>query len=123
MKHNTLVDFLAAYGPTSDGNNMYDEFVVSAAEEAGVEPISIPEDYSKKILKDLTSDQPRSVILTGTAGDGKTYTARKVLESLSEGIATWGNTEDTYVWHVPNSDRRIVFVKDLSEIGQTGKAS
>ena len=62
---------------------MYDEFVLAAAAAAGVDPIAIPENRSGAILKDLTAEQPRSVILTGTAGDGKTYTARKVLEALS----------------------------------------
>ena len=43
MAQNELVDFLAAYGPTSDGNNMYDEFVVAAAAKAGVDPIARPD--------------------------------------------------------------------------------
>jgi len=123
MAHNNLIDFLAAYGPTSDGNNMYDEFVVAAAAKADVEPISIPEERSDEILKDLTAEQPRSVILTGTAGDGKTYTARKVLERLSGSAATWKNTQETFEWVDPKTGRRIVFVKDLSEIEPTSKSA
>jgi hypothetical protein len=123
MAQNELVDFLAAYGPTSDGNNMYDEFVVAAAAKAGVDPLSIPENRSDEILQDLTAEQPRSVILTGTAGDGKTYTARKVLEALSGNAATWKNTQETFEWVDPKTDRRIVFVKDLSELEPASKAS
>lgn len=116
MALNKLVDFLAAYGPTSDGNNMYDEFVVAAAMKAGVDPIAIPETRSAEIVLNLTAEQPRSVILTGTAGDGKTYTARKVLEALSGSAATWANTQETYEWTDPETKRSIVFIKDLSEI-------
>lgn len=123
MAQNELVNFLAAYGPTSDGNNMYDEFVVAAAAKAGVDPIAIPETRSDEILKDLTAEQPRSVILTGTAGDGKTYTARKVLEALSGSAATWGNTQETYEWVDSKSERRIIFVKDLSELEPTSKGA
>lgn len=121
MVQNKLVDFLAAYGPTSDGNNMYDEFVVAAAEKASVDPIAIPETRSDEILKDLTAEQPRSVILTGTAGDGKTYTARKVLEALSGNAETWANTQETYEWVDSKSERSIVFVKDLSELETQSK--
>ena len=102
---------------------MYDEFVVAAAAAAGVNPIAIPENRSDAILKDLTAEQPRSVILTGTAGDGKTYTARKVLEALSGNAATWGNTQETYEWVDPTAERRIVFVKDLSELEPASKGS
>lgn len=122
MAYNDLIDFLAAYGPTSDGNNMYDEFVVAAAASAGVDPISIPEERSGEIMRDLTADQPRSVVLTGTAGDGKTYTARKVLESLSGNAATWKNTQETFDWIDPKTDRRVTFVKDLSEIEPASKS-
>ena len=91
MGQNSLISFLAAYGPTSDGNNMYDEFVVAAAAAAGVNPIAIPENRSDAILKDLTAEQPRSVILTGTAGDGKTYTAIRYVHK--DGDVGWYDTE------------------------------
>ncbi|MCR4266770.1 hypothetical protein [Nitratireductor sp. ZSWI3] len=123
MAQSGLIEFLAAYGPTSDGNNMYDEFVVAAAEKAGVEPLAIPEMHSDDIVETLRGPTPRSVILTGTAGDGKTYTARKVLEKLSGSSRVWGNTEDTVTWPDPETGRSIVFVKDLSEIETADKAA
>jgi len=42
--NNPLIEFLAAYGPVANGQNMYDEFVLKAAKEASVEPLSIEED-------------------------------------------------------------------------------
>lgn len=120
MQNSALVQFLAAYGPTSDGNNMYDEFVTLAAQKAGVEPISIPESRSRLIVDDVRGQPGRSVILTGTAGDGKTYTARKAFAAM------YGNPnvtlKDVEEWTDPSTGRRIVFVKDLTEIEASRKA-
>lgn len=122
MTDNPLVEFLAAYGPTSDGNNMYDEFVVAAARKAGIDPIVIPEERSDRIIEDLFGSDPRSVILTGTAGDGKTYTARRVVEKLTGNALAWTNTQETFEWTDAGSGRRIVFIKDLSEVGSSLKS-
>ncbi|NGP16605.1 hypothetical protein [Devosia aurantiaca] len=59
-------------------------------------------------------------MLTGTAGDGKTYTARKVLELLGGG--TTGLGEQT-AFDDPETGRRVVFIKDLSEVSASDKAS
>ena len=118
---NPLIDFLAAYGPVSNGQNMYDEFVVKAAQEAGVAPLEIEEQRSKDIEKVLTSDDPRTVILTGTAGDGKTYTARKVLDLVSRGREKWTNDQNEISIISPSNGRKITFVKDLSEIRAADK--
>lgn len=114
MTRNPLVDFLAAYGPTSDGNNMYDEFVVAAASKADLAPLEIDETRSDEIIADLQGDPARSVILTGTAGDGKTYTARKVLAKLTEGASGWKNTES--IVSIRFRGRNLHFVKDMSEL-------
>lgn len=120
MNNNALVEFLAAYGPTSDGNNMYDEFVVAAAAKAGVEPISIPETRSVEIVDLLRGSPGRSVVLTGTAGDGKTYTARKVLELMGGGA---DGLQEVTQFTDPSTGRKIFFVKDLSEVGASEKAT
>ncbi len=117
---NPLVEFLAAYGPTPDGNNMYDEFVVAAAKKAGLAALRIPETYSQGIIEALSDAVPRSTILTGTAGDGKTYVARQVLHELSGGSQNWSNTRN-----IPTTSykgRTVHFVKDMSEIPDKDKA-
>lgn len=119
MQNNALVDFLAAYGPTSDGNNMYDEFVVAAAVRAGVEPIEIEENRSSRIVADLEGAPARSVILTGTAGDGKTYTARRVLSLLSKNPAPV--LKEITDYELANG-RKVIFIKDLSEVSEEEKA-
>ena len=121
MSNNPLIEFLAAYGPTSDGNNMYDEFVAQAAEKAGLEPIKIPEDRSAQIKADVTAAEPFSVLLTGTAGDGKTYTARQVLSELSGGSIAWRNTEAEITFNCKDNGFCIHFIKDLSEVDDATK--
>ena len=121
MTDNSLIEFLAAYGPTSDGNNMYDEFVVQTANDAGLDPIEIPQNRSEQIKSNLTAAEPISILLTGTAGDGKTYTARQVLYELSDGRNAWGNTDTEVIFDCDDNGYRIHFIKDLSEVNDTKK--
>ena len=118
---NPLIDFLAAYGPVANGQNMYDEFVLSMAEEHRIEPLEITEPRSEKVYQILTSNDPCTIILTGTAGDGKTYTARKVLDRLSNGSKAWTNAQSALSITCSENGQTITFVKDLSEIRLTDK--
>lgn len=119
MTTNPLVELLASYGPQPSSNNLYDEFVVATAARIGCSPIHIEQPIVDILKKNLLSESPKSVILTGTAGDGKTYTARNVLEDLSAGKKTWGATEKI-VSHTFNN-RKIRFIKDLSELKEHDK--
>ena len=119
MTTNPLVELLASYGPQSWSNNLYDEFVVATATRIGCRPIHIEQPIVDILKKNLLSESPKSVILTGTAGDGKTYTARNVLEDLSAGKKTWGATEKIVSHTFKN--RKIRFIKDLSELKEHDK--
>ena len=114
--NNPLIEFLAAYGPVANGQNMYDEFVMDEANKAGIEPLNIQEDRSEFTTKILMSENPVTVILTGTAGDGKTYTARKVLHQISNGKSSWTNDQSELTVTCTENGKKITFVKDLSEI-------
>lgn len=116
---NPYVAFLASYGPQPSANNLYDEFVVATAAKTKCSPLEIKQPLVDEIVSLLRSDAPQSVILTGTAGDGKTYTARKVLEAISGGSVRWMTTQKTLDFFL--SGRRIVFVKDLSELKEAEK--
>ena len=122
MTDNALINFLAAYGPTANGSNMYDEFVLESAKKADISPIELS-DRSGEIAASLTSDEPISVLLTGTAGDGKTYTARRVLNILSEKEGNiWQNMpQDEVIVHCKKNGHQIHFIKDLSEIREEKK--
>lgn len=122
MTSNPLVDFLASYGPQASSNNLYDEFVVEAAKRTGCAALEIEQPLTAELVGILQSATPRCVILTGTAGDGKTYTARKVAEELSGEARVWSNTQKIYTLPKPlPSDRSALFIKDLSEINEAEK--
>lgn len=101
---------------------MYDERVLSSAARAGVQPISFEHPRYQDILRCFTGQHPRSVILTGTAGDGKTNLARKVWcflqsnnsESFDEPYQTVSFTA------TDGKTRKIHVIKDLSEIAPQG---
>jgi hypothetical protein len=67
------VRFLRNYGPISTNDNMYDESIQRALRRQKIRPISVPVPLCDSIVKTLSSDNPISHIITGTAGDGKTY--------------------------------------------------
>ena len=122
MTSNPLVEFLAAYGPQASSNNLYDEFVVEAAARTGCAALQIEQPLTAELIAMLQSASPRCVILTGTAGDGKTYTARKVAEALSGEARVWSNTQKVYALPLPlPSGRTARFIKDLSEINESEK--
>jgi hypothetical protein len=122
MTSNPLVEFLAAYGPQASSNNLYDEFVVDAAARTGCAALQIDQPLTAELIGMLQSASPTCVILTGTAGDGKTYTARKVAEALSGEARVWSNTQKVYELPRPlPSGRTARFIKDLSEINEAEK--
>ena len=122
MTTNPLVAFLGSYGPQPSSNNLYDEFVVAAAEKTGCDPLEIDQPLIGDLEALFRSETPVSVILTGTAGDGKTYAARKLVQALAEREAIWTNTQK--IFDLPlfsGARRRIRFIKDLSELNESDK--
>lgn len=122
MTSNNLVEFLASYGPQASSNNLYDEFVVEAAARTGCAALQIDQPLTAELVEMLQSAEPKCVILTGTAGDGKTYTARKVAQALSGEARVWANTQKVYSLPQPlPSGRSVRFIKDLSELNEAEK--
>lgn len=114
MHKNPLVDFLRHYGPIPAQDNMYDERIHEARERAGVAPIEAPPVRLDDVLRDLRAGGPRVVILTGTAGDGKTFHCRRAFEELGGSADQWAKGRKLVT--VPLADgRAAVIAKDLSE--------
>jgi hypothetical protein len=118
MSHNPLVDFLATYGPTAASQSMYDEHVLQGAEDCRVEPISVESDRLDRIVAALSAPDPRSVILTGTAGDGKTWHCRKVYMRLGGTEKEWRESGCRVERRLASS-RRLIIIKDLSQFSDT----
>lgn len=122
MHKNPLVDFLRHYGPIPAQDNMYDERIHEARERAGVAAIEAPPTRLDDVLRDIRVDGPRVVILTGTAGDGKTFHCRRAFEELGGGKAEWA--KGSKLISVTLSDgRKATIAKDLSELTAPEKAA
>ncbi|MCY4543387.1 MAG: hypothetical protein OXB95_13500 [Rhodobacteraceae bacterium] len=122
MIKNPIVEFLASYGPQASSNSLYDEFVVDTARRTGCQQLEIHQPLIGE-LKALFETKPVSVILTGTAGDGKTYTARKLLEAMSGSKDKgWSNTDQRHSLDLPgDAGGKLWFIKDLSEFNERDK--
>ena len=54
-----------------------------------IEPLVLQAQFLDQLLENLHSDAPRSEILTGTAGDGKTYHCRQAWIRLGGSETPW----------------------------------
>ena len=111
---------------------MYDETIQRSARRQGITPIEFEHPYQLRIANSFnraTAD-PVSVILTGTAGDGKTHLCRQVWKALEGRDEDWASDNPylTVCFHYPR-DRttwpesvepnfyrpvKIHFIRDLS---------
>lgn len=109
------VRFLRSYGPTPTNQNLFDEHVSGALGRAKVKPITLSSPLLEVIKTRVASGKPGSILIAGTAGDGKTYHCRSLWSFLGGADKEWSN--DTTVKVLALADgRRAVFVKDLSEL-------
>jgi len=132
MKESQWIRFLRHYGPVPRNDNMYDETIQRSARRQGISPINFEHPYQVRIadsFNQATAD-PVSVILTGTAGDGKTHLCRQVWKALAGEEEDWASDNPylTILFHYPK-DRthwperhdpslyrsvRVHFIRDLS---------
>lgn len=121
MTGNPFVEFMRTYGPSPSSDSMYDEHVQSALEKYQVAPIELSAPLVKELGALLTGSNPTNVILTGTAGDGKTYHIRQVfLKYLGGREGDWPGTDLVIKYSRPDG-REIRIVRDLSELSQQAK--
>ncbi len=124
--------FLRHYGPIPRNDNMYDETIQRSARRQKIAPIEFEHPMQDVVLQcfDRRTVDPVSVILTGTAGDGKTHLCRQVWRALNGDEKAWASDDpllslqfaypkDRKAW--PNSDDfslyrsvTVHFLRDLS---------
>jgi hypothetical protein len=108
------VRFLRTYGPTPNNLTMFDEYVAGAAGKAKVQPITLSAPMLEPMKVHLASGHLGSMLIAGTAGDGKTYHCRALWTFIGGDARLWaakGNIKE----HRMADGRLAVFVKDLSE--------
>ena len=124
--------FLRHYGPVPRNDNMYDETIQRSARRQGITPIEFEHPYHGRIVNcfNQATTDPVSVILTGTAGEGKTHLCRQVWKVLKGSDDDWASDNPylTINFHYPkdrtswpqseNPDLyrlvKIHFIRDLS---------
>jgi len=120
------IRFLRHYGPISRNDNMYDERIRDSAMRSGLEPLLFVHPVEEELLFLFSekSATPTSVILTGTAGDGKTHLCRRVWEHLGGSDEEW-RSNNTYFFInrvIAGKERTIHIVRDLTGLPETGES-
>jgi len=119
--------FLRRYGPIPSNDNMYDEHIRRSSQKFQVEPIRFEHPLYKEILPCFDgSKEPTSIILTGTAGDGKTYLCGKIWELLGGSPEEW-KRDNTY-YRIQTTFRNnqavnIHIIRDLTALGENDEDS
>jgi hypothetical protein len=108
------ISFIRQYGPMPRNDNMYDETIQRALKKKKIQPIAFETQYLGELIENFRSTSPKSVILTGTAGDGKTYYCREIWEKFGGSIEEW--QQDGKLYSLALGDRELVIIKDLSEL-------
>lgn len=93
---------------------MFDEYVTSALGRAKVQPIQLSTPLLDNMVRHIEARVPGSLLIAGTAGDGKTYHCRSLWTRIGGDPKVWaskGNVKE----HLLADGRLAVFIKDLSE--------
>jgi len=91
------INFLRKYGPIARNDNMYDEHIRKSSKRLGIRPIEFTHPVENDVLSLFRQDAPLccSVILTGTAGDGKSNLCGRVWQQLGGDETEW-SSDDIY---------------------------
>src|SRR5258706_14931429 len=116
MQVNPFVSYLNRYTTFSPEHEAaFDEFMTQMPPPSG-EPLRIETKTEQFIRKYIHQEFPPSIILTGNAGDGKTYLCRQIIEALTgQSINDWSDRVD---WPIELGNFTLHVIKDLSEIDE-----
>ena len=109
------VRFLRSYGPTPNNLTLFDEYVTGALGRAKVQPITLSSPLLEKLKERVFSGLPGSILVAGTAGDGKTYHCRSLWAAMGGAPREWAAPPTLKELRIADG-RRVLFVKDLSEL-------
>ncbi len=96
-KANRWLRFLRQYGPIAQNDSMYDEHIRRFAKRVGVRQLHFKHPIEDALLGLFGphASAPCSVILTGTAGDGKSNLCGKIWTALGGSASEW-DTQEVY---------------------------
>jgi hypothetical protein len=114
------IRFIRQYGPIPRNDNMYDEHIRKSAKRAGIRPLAFAHPVEQDVLAQFSPEcqERRSVILTGTAGDGKTHLCGKIWKQLGGSDEQW-SSDDVYHTCEMNRDGEsftVHVIRDLTAL-------
>jgi hypothetical protein len=114
---NPFVDYLNRYTTASpDHEAAFDEFIAQATPPAAG-PLRLRTKVESFLRSCFERADPPSVILTGNAGDGKTYLCRQIAALF--GGQPFTNWDASGEHTITRDEVKLHIVKDLSELGET----
>lgn len=120
MNAKQWINFVRLYGPIPTKDNLYDENLRRNARRRGIQQILFVHPFEEKVLDcfDAKNGFRASVILTGTAGDGKTFLCGRAWERLGGDAETWAGQEThcQLTVEIPDSGGRRVTLHVLRDL-------
>lgn len=108
------------YGPIPRNDNMYDEHIRKSAKRAGIRPLAFVHPVEQDVLAQFNPERQdrRSVILTGTAGDGKSHLCGKIWALLGGSEAQWSSDDVYHSLDIPTSGGTLTVhvIRDLTAL-------
>lgn len=116
------VNFLRKYGPIAQNDNMYDEHIRRSAKRLGIRPLEFSHPLEDEVLSLFVPfrSNVRSVVLTGTAGDGKSHLCGKAWRQIGGDMAEWSSDEIYYQRQATVAGRllSVHIIRDLTALPQ-----
>lgn len=117
MNGEQWINFLRQYGPIPTKDSLYDENLRRLAKRTGIPQILFKHPFEGKVLPHFIADAfDRSVILTGTAGDGKTFLCGRIWEHVNGSAIEWSGQQPYLSTNISLKDRSVTLhvLRDLS---------
>lgn len=116
------IKFVREYGPLPTKDNLFDENLRRRSKRLGIPQILFQHPSEESVLNCFDQHHattPISVILTGTAGDGKTFLCSRVWEALGGDPTLWNGKSAHFQLSLPSggaSSRTLTLhiIRDLS---------
>ncbi|PUB84852.1 MAG: hypothetical protein DBP02_07570 [gamma proteobacterium symbiont of Ctena orbiculata] len=119
------IRFLRQYGPIARNDNMYDEHIRRSAARVKLSPLLFEHPVEEELISlfSRSAASPTSVVLTGTAGDGKTHLCRRVWNKLGGADTDW-DTDQVYFYintYIGGRERTVHIIRDLTGLPESGE--
>lgn len=102
---------LAAYAPTSHNTASYDETVSKYSKKLGIQEINVNNGLLDTLYASFI-EKPKSLIISGSAGDGKTYLLRKLYQKLGGNEQDWDKSFNNTINF---NNCKVNFIKGFTE--------